>query len=81
MTSNHCECVKCKECGGTGYVWYSFSGKYMGNHRCDDLDQMECCDECGGEGTTDLCDECRDEKANEEDKYMRELEERGDRYE
>lgn len=56
-----CKCVTCGECGGSGTVWISFSGKYLGNHRCDDLDEMERCEECEGSGLTELCDECRDE--------------------
>jgi hypothetical protein len=55
-----CECIKCSECGGTGYVWISFSGKYLGNHRCDDLDEMDTCESCGGDGLSDLCDGCRE---------------------
>ncbi len=28
-----CTCVPCGECDGTGSVWWSFSGKYLGNSR------------------------------------------------
>src|SRR5579872_2401108 len=43
-----CECVSCSACGGTGTVWFSFpgpdrGGKYLGNHRCDDLDELDTC--------------------------------------
>lgn len=58
-----CECVSCGECGGTGTVWFSFhgpdrGGKYLGNHRCDDLDETDSCPECGGSGITEACYEC-----------------------
>ena len=55
-----CKCVPCRECGGSGTVWYSFSGKYLGNHRCDDLDELEMCNECCGTGISETCDECLD---------------------
>ncbi len=55
-----CECISCPECNGTGMVWWSFSGKYLGNRRCDDLDEMESCDRCGGEEVDIVCDECLD---------------------
>lgn len=59
-----CECVICGACGGTGNVWFSFpgadrGGQYLGNHRCDDLDTLEPCEECHG-GLTEICYECQD---------------------
>jgi hypothetical protein len=54
-----CACVACEECGGSGHVWRSFSGKYLGNHRCDDLDELETCEECHGSGITEMCDGCQ----------------------
>ena len=54
-----CECIDCHECGGTGTVWFSFGGKYMGIRRCDDLDEMELCEECGGTGVSSTCWECQ----------------------
>ena len=53
-----CKCVSCDECGGLGSIWISFSGKYMGKHRCDDLDEMDTCPDCGGYGFAEVCDEC-----------------------
>jgi hypothetical protein len=58
-----CECVSCSECGGTGTVWFAFpgpdrGGKYLGNHRCDDLDEIEYCMSCGGSGSVETCYEC-----------------------
>jgi len=53
-----CKCVICGECMGNGRVWRSFSGKYLGNNRCDDLDDMESCPDCDGSGITEICDEC-----------------------
>ena len=63
-----CQCVPCSECGGTGVVFRSFTGNYLGNHRCDDLDEMETCDECGGDGLSEMCEECqlKAEEAEEE---------------
>ena len=61
-----CKCITCSECGGSGHIWISFSGKYLGQHRCDDLDEMDTCPECGGSGITEMCDECR-EAFDEED--------------
>ena len=55
-----CECVVCSECDGSGSIWISFSGKYMGKYRCDDFDEMDTCPECGGEGIVEVCDECRE---------------------
>jgi hypothetical protein len=55
-----CECITCPECGGSGDVWRSFSGEYLGNHRCDDLDELETCELCGGEGVTYFCHYCRE---------------------
>ena len=56
-----CTCVSCGECRGTGTVWFAFGGKeYLGNSRCDDLDEMETCSECGGSGVTEVCEHCED---------------------
>lgn len=59
-----CECVRCSECGGTGDVWFSFpgptnGGRYLGNHRCDDLDEMDTCPYCDGQGVTEVCYDCQ----------------------
>ena len=68
-----CTCVSCGECGGSGIVWISFSGKYLGNHRCDDLDDLESCPDCGGSGISSVCDECRDaEEEYEEQRWLEE---------
>ncbi len=58
-----CRCVPCGACDGSGRVWYSFpgadrGGRYLGNSRCDDLDEMELCDECHG-GIVEVCDRCQ----------------------
>ena len=61
-----CKCITCPECDGSGSIWISFSGKYMGKYRCDDLDEMDTCPECGGSGIAELCDECREAFDEEE---------------
>ncbi len=60
-----CTCEICAECEGTGNVWFAFpgpdrGGKYLGNHRSDDLDELETCEWCHGSGIAEMCDECRD---------------------
>jgi hypothetical protein len=56
-----CTCVSCGECGGSGSVWFAFGGReYLGNSRCDDLDEMHTCEECNGSGITEMCDYCQD---------------------
>jgi len=60
-----CECVLCGSCGGTGSIWVDFAGRYLGNRRCDDLDQMEPCEDCGGSGVIEVCYECQE--AQDED--------------
>ena len=62
-----CTCVSCGMCGGSGTVWFDLGGKYLGNHRCDDLDVFESCEECGGRGTVEICDECQDALEAEND--------------
>jgi DnaJ-class molecular chaperone len=57
-----CACIQCDECHGTGTVWISFSGKYLGSNRCDDLDSLETCDECGGRGLSEICAECQEKE-------------------
>jgi len=54
-----CTCVSCESCGGTGTVWYAVDGTYLGDSRCDDCDNMEACDDCGGSGIESECDECQ----------------------
>ena len=57
-----CHCVPCSSCGGTGTVWFAFpgadrGGRFLGNHRCDDLDDLELCEECNG-GIVEVCPRC-----------------------
>jgi len=53
-----CTCTRCGACGGSGNVWFAFDGTYPGNSRCDDLDDLETCDECRGSGISAECDYC-----------------------
>lgn len=55
---NDCACVVCAECNGSGNVWYSFDGEYLGKYRCDDLGQIDDCPWCDGSGIEYVCDEC-----------------------
>jgi hypothetical protein len=57
----------CPECGGLGNVWWSFSGKYLGQSRCDDLDELEMCEECHGSGLLNMCDNCIEEEEDSDD--------------
>lgn len=54
-----CECVICEECGGSGDVWESIGGMYLGKYRIDDLAHMITCPICDGEGVLEYCWECR----------------------
>lgn len=58
MAAQPCECVSCADCGGSGIVWFSFDGEYLGRRHCDDLDRMEPCDTCYGRGTVETCTRC-----------------------
>lgn len=62
-----CECDYCPDCDGSGQVFFSFSGEYLGTRRCDDLDTMESCDECGGSGVVFECYKCQEERAEDND--------------
>lgn len=57
-----CECQVCPECGGSGDIWISFDGEYMGRFRCDDLDELDVCPYCDGLGVWYQCDECAAEE-------------------
>ena len=61
-----CQCVQCDECNGSGSIWRSFSGKYLGRNHCDDLDDLETCEECQGSGITRVCDECQEFELEQE---------------
>ena len=56
--SGECTCKRCPECGGTGDVWISISGKYLGRFHCDDLDELDTCPDCEGSGIIEMCDSC-----------------------
>ena len=67
-----CKCISCADCNGSGCVWYSFGGEYLGNSRCDDLDELESCEECGGTGVAEECDECSEYWHEEEQRQYKE---------
>lgn len=54
-----CNCAPCSFCDGSGRLWYSCDGEYVGIHSSDDMGHYEPCEECGGTGIGYLCDECR----------------------
>jgi hypothetical protein len=62
MSEKRCTCISCGSCGGTGNVWFTFDGKYLGKHRTDDLDELERCDDCEGSGISEECDYCVDSR-------------------
>lgn len=61
-----CSCVPCSECNGSGSVWFAFGGRYLGRGRCDDMDELETCDECRGSGISEMCDYCREQEEEAE---------------
>ena len=65
-----CNCTSCPDCGGSGSVWRAWDGEYLGNHRCDDLDEMTSCDNCGGSGIESVCEECRFLAEKEEEEQI-----------
>lgn len=66
-----CKCIVCDECGGTGNIWVTHSGEYLGKSRQDDQDELDVCEECCGTGIEIECDECR--MAREEREYEEDL--------
>lgn len=58
VNAEPCRCVACPYCGGNGPYWVDM-GAHYGQHRSDDLDEMEYCEECGGSGVVETCDRCQ----------------------
>jgi hypothetical protein len=55
-------------------VWFAFpgtdrGGKYLGNHRSDDLDELDTCMECDGSGIVETCGECQAAEDFDHDAY------------
>ena len=63
-----CQCEICPECNGSGTVWTSFSGEYLGNNRYDDLDELDTCPVCDGDGLSYFCPECDEAWREEEER-------------
>ena len=57
ISEEPCRCIVCDACGGTGSVWRAFDGTYLGNHRSDDMDELERCEECD-HGIVEICARC-----------------------
>jgi ssDNA-binding Zn-finger/Zn-ribbon topoisomerase 1 len=53
-----CTCTPCDECNGSGVVYISADGRYLGRNRCDDMDDMQSCYQCDRTGIDMMCDEC-----------------------
>lgn len=53
-----CSCAECFTCAGTGVIWFAVTGKCLGKSRCDDLDEMEMCPDCNGDGVEVFCEDC-----------------------
>lgn len=51
-----CRCVRCGMCGGSGNLRIGLDGRL---NYCDDLYDLESCDECGGTGIVETCDRCQ----------------------
>jgi len=64
-----CKCISCQECKGSGAVWRAFNGEYLGSTTCDDLDEIETCDECKGTGISEECEECQQKNLELEKEY------------
>ena len=58
LIARECYCVACPDCNGSGSIWVDFNGRYLGNSRCDDLDQLEACEVCRGSGVSEVCENC-----------------------
>lgn len=69
--SKKCTCIQCSACRGSGQIWFSCTGDYLGDNRCDDMDELEPCDFCNGSGVDDWCDYCYEQ----EEIYQQEQEE------
>ena len=66
-----CECISCHDCGGSGHYYVDIGGRYIGQHRIDDLSDMETCEECGGSGISETCCECQEAMCASEDEHER----------
>lgn len=53
-----CACVRCGDCGGSGSYYVDHRGHFLGQHRSDDMDDLEYCDGCGGSGIVEVCSRC-----------------------
>lgn len=71
---DRCDCTPCSFCNGSGVTWFAVGGQYLGNRRCDDLDTMETCEECGGSGVEMKCGPCMDWQADRDDERDAEVE-------
>ena len=57
LESEPCECVVCPYCKGSGNVWWLLGKYYGAHHPCDDLAELESCENCDG-GVTLMCSRC-----------------------
>jgi hypothetical protein len=61
----NCTCSSCSACRGTGSIYVDMGGRVVPYF--DDLCDLETCDECGGSGTCDECEYCRQQREWDED--------------
>ncbi|WP_299084794.1 hypothetical protein [uncultured Paraglaciecola sp.] len=63
--ADKCTCTDCPDCKGSGGLWLSPDGSIGGKH-WDDLEELVCCEHCGGDGVVDCCDYCHEQHELEE---------------
>ena len=59
VAAEACHCVRCGDCNGSGNIWFDFRGRYLGRGHCDDMDEIETCEQCGGRGIVESCSRCQ----------------------
>lgn len=76
LNDKSCECIQCSECRGLGTMRVDFLTG-LPSHGCDDLDELESCENCHG-GIVEACGRCTEieelsEQIEEEEYRARKL--------